>query len=102
MLSLASDGSSEGEAGSEVGDEVLASLMAGSGQAGENLPGAFASLGLVATGELAGDHGWGSVTDSAGKRGSICVIPAKAGIQSFPFNVTYGFLLEFTRRGGRE
>ena len=42
----------------EMLDEVFASLVAGGGEAGEDFPGSFATFGLVATGELPGDHGW--------------------------------------------
>ena len=60
-------------------DEVLAALVAGRGQAGEDLPGGLAPLGLVAAGQLAGDdrrtqgslgrHGcwWLPATDRRGR-----------------------------------
>ena len=48
-------GIGEEEVGAEEFDEVLASLVTGGGEAGEDFPGAFAALGLVATGELPGD-----------------------------------------------
>ena len=41
----------------EMFDEVFASLVAGGGEAGEDFPGAFAVLRLVAAGEFPGDYG---------------------------------------------
>ena len=42
----------------EMLDEVFASLVAGGGEAGEDFPGSFAALRLVAARKFPGDHGW--------------------------------------------
>lgn len=47
----------KGEARADPLNEVQFSLMACGGQAGQDLPTTFAAGGLVATGELASDHG---------------------------------------------
>lgn len=53
---LASGGGHEGQVRAEELDDVLAPLVAGDGQAGQDFPGLLAARRLVATGELAGDH----------------------------------------------
>ncbi|UCE61755.1 MAG: hypothetical protein JSU63_08395, partial [Phycisphaerales bacterium] len=45
----------DGEGWTKEFDEVLAALVAGGGQTGEDFPGVLAAGGLVAAGELAGD-----------------------------------------------
>jgi hypothetical protein len=45
------------EVGAEEFEEVLAALVAGGGEAGEDFPGSLAAAGLVSAGELSGDDG---------------------------------------------